>query len=150
MRTMPKLKSEYEKLFALELPDSEGRRLIIDLQKEFPECVLPKKLLNHYGFSRKNKSPLWHPKKIYNEKGEVIFDPTKYWVAKNECYTISPKTGDRVRIMASKWDLKSGTGQFYTGVVIEIGSYRGKKRFYIRPDLDNYKVVVRFQTKIEL
>lgn len=150
MRTMPKLKSEYEKLFALELPDSEGRRLIIELQKEFPGCVLPKKLLNHYGFSRKNKSPLWHPKKIYNEKGEVIFDPTKYWVSKNECYTISPKIGDRVRVMASKCDLKSGTSQFYTGVVIEIGSYRGKKRFYIRPDIDNHKVVVRFQTKIEL
>jgi hypothetical protein len=145
-----KLTSEYEKLFALGLEEKQARRLIIELQQEFPESKLPKKLLNHYGFSRKNKSKLWHPKKIHNDKGEVIFDPTKYWVARSECYTISPKIGDRVRVMASGWDLKSGTGQFYTGVVVDIGSYRGKKRFYIRPDLRNHKVVVRFQTKIEL
>lgn len=140
--------SLYERLFNLDLDEKDGRFLILELKKELPEISIPKKVLNFYGFLKKNKSKLYHPRKIY-EKGVLVFDPTKYWNENLGQYTQQPKIGDEVLVKPSRSDLQKGIDKFYLGKVIEIGSYRGKSRFYIRPDF-NHKVVIRFQTQIQL
>lgn len=137
----------FDALFELTLPVSEGRKVLLDLKKEFPECVLPKDLLRHYGLDRKNKYSI-SPKKVLGKNGEVLFDPTKGWEEETQMYTFSIFTGDRVRVMASKY--QPHMPKFFTGVVVWIGSYKGRARYSIRPDIPNSKIVVRFQTQIEL